>query len=60
MLDPDLIVLCEHEREPDECPICGGDEPEHPVFDPHVWLKRHRAETADVDVPEELAGVPLS
>jgi len=63
MLDPDLFVLCEHDREPDECPICGALEHEHshPGFDPIVWVERYRAtlhETADF--PDELVGVPLN
>jgi hypothetical protein len=61
MLDPDLFVLCEHDQEPHECPICGGQEPENPVFDPQQWVDRYRATTREsAEFPDELAGVPFS
>ncbi len=64
MLDPDQLVLCEHDREPRECPLCGGgplDEPFEAVFDPRVWVERHLAGARDADeFPDELAGVPFS
>ena len=61
MLDRPQIVLCDHAREPQECPICGGEKPEHPVFDPHMWVERYRAASRETtDIPRELAGVPLN
>ena len=61
MFDPDRFVLCDHDREPDECPICGGEKPGRPVFDPHVWLERYRAASRETAAfPEELTGVPLN
>lgn len=43
MLDLDDFVFCEHDREPDACPICGSEKPERPVFDPHVLVEQHLA-----------------
>jgi hypothetical protein len=61
MLDRDQIVLCRHDREPRKCPICGGEKPGHPVFDPNVWVERYRAASrTTADFPDELAGLPLN
>jgi hypothetical protein len=60
MLDPELLVLCEHDAEPDECPICGRDETESSFFDPHAWVEAYAATSREPpDVPVELAGVPF-
>jgi len=61
MVDSDPFGLCDHDREPRECPICGGEKPEHPVFDPHMWVEKYRAASRETtDIPRELAGVPLN
>ena len=61
MFDRDQIVLCDHDREPRKCPICGGEKPEHHVFDPNMWVERYRAASRETtDIPRELAGMPLN
>jgi len=60
MLEPDQLVLCEHDREPHECPICGRDEEDRPIFDPHAWVAAYVATSRQpLDVPPELSGVPF-
>jgi hypothetical protein len=60
MLDRREIVLCDHDREPRKCPICGGQKPEHRVFDPNMWVERYRAASRETAaIPDELAGMPL-
>lgn len=61
MLDREQIVLCRHDREPRECPICRIEKLEHPVFDPNMWVERYRAASREtVEIPGELAGMPLN
>ncbi len=61
MLYREQIVLCPHDREPRECPICRAEKLEHPVFDPNIWVERYRAASREtVDIPGELAGMPLN
>ena len=61
MFDRDQIVLCDHDREPRKCPICGGEKPEHHVFDPNMWVERYCATSRETtDIPRELAGMPLN
>lgn len=61
MLDPDLLLLCEHELVPRECPICGRDDAERPIFDPVAWVQAFTASArTHPDVPTELHGVPFA
>ena len=61
MRDREQIVLCPHDRELRECPICRAERLEHPVFDPNIWVERYRAASREtVDIPGELAGMPLN
>ena len=50
-------TLCEHDLEPDECPICAAEESEQ-SFDPYAWADAYDAPRPDVVI--ELTGVPLS
>ena len=54
MLDPAQLLLCEHDREPGECPLCDSAEAQRPEFDPLLWLGQIWAEA------DELRGVPFS
>ena len=56
MLDVDLIVHCEHDRDPGECPICSAVD--KPVFDPFAWVDALASPRADLVVDQ--VGVPLS
>ena len=59
MLDPDLLLLCEHDREPGECPICGDAEAETSIFDPYAWAEAYATTARTVDeVAPELVGAP--
>jgi len=59
MLDPDLLVLCEHDHEPGECPICNEDESDHSIFDPYAWAEAYVATARTAEpVPSELVGAP--
>lgn len=59
MLDPSLLLLCEHDREPGECPICREDEPERSIFDLYAWAEAYAATARTTDeVPPVLVGVP--
>lgn len=61
MIDPDLLVLCEHELEPEECPICGRHDAEPPLFDPVAWVAEYAASAREhPEVPPELHGVPFA
>jgi len=60
MLEPDQLVLCEHDREPEECPICGRVETEELSFDPQAWVAAYVASSRrPFEVPPELSGVPF-
>jgi hypothetical protein len=60
MLDPDQLVLCEHEFEVGECPICAGAVPDDATFDPHAWVEAYAATARpQLEVPADLVGVPL-
>jgi hypothetical protein len=57
MLDPDQLLLCEHDREPDECPICAAEEAEA-SFDPYDWVDATVTPTPQ-DVAADPIGVPF-
>ncbi|HKI91359.1 MAG TPA: hypothetical protein VJ986_03565 [Gaiellaceae bacterium] len=59
MLDLDQLLLCEHDREPGECPICAEDEAERSIFDPYAWAEAYAATTRLAEPePSELVGAP--
>jgi hypothetical protein len=53
MIEPDEFVLCEHEREPADCPACA------PVEREAHYLDAEAVRALDT-VPPALIGVPFS
>jgi hypothetical protein len=57
MFSDDSLTLCEHDREPGNCPICAEEEAEG-LLDPLTRAVADRVQRPDEVV--ELTGVPFS
>jgi hypothetical protein len=59
MVNRDGVSLCEHDREPDNCPICA-EQADEDMLDPLTRAVTSRPAQQRADEIVELTGVPLS